>query len=641
MTVGDTSRATGGHFYNEAVACGLRKRGHRVNVVVASGDSFEEQRRAAPGFGLDPEGFDVIVVDMLARAVCEPQLSRWRSRVPVVALVHELPGVAAPQNAERERPGEDALLASAGPVVAVSRDGADRLVRRSVERNRVRVVRPGFDRLASAGPATEVDHAPGTEGLTVLCVAQWIPRKDVLGLVEAWREIGVGEPGAGGEKGSPAARLRLVGETDAEAGYARLVRVAVSKDPSIEVAGRLPDKELKAAYAGADLFALPSRYEGYGIVYAEALSFGLPVLARSIGVLPEMVGEAGVLVPEDAGPQELARALESLVAAPERLKQMSDAARKRAAELPRWRDTVSGFEEVLREAVNDKIPEPSPERNRRSWNAVVAAHESHRTGLAEYLGRGGTTLFPEERELLGEVGGKRLVHLQCNTGSDTLSLAALGAEVTGVDISDAAIDRARELSDLTGIPARFERADLYSWLRDAALRKRRFDLAFSTYGVVCWLDDLRLWARGVRDVLEPGGAFVLVDFHPASMVFDAGWDLAKEPHSGGRRVEVSEGVGDYVGAAGGGLSASGFEVGVDDFRNPEGCTLYLWGLGEVVSALAGAGLQVERLEEYPYANGERHFDAMREGEGRRMYPPEAGPKVPLMYGLRARRVRGQ
>jgi hypothetical protein len=130
---------------------------------------------------------------------------------------------------------------------------------------------------------------------------------------------------------------------------------------------------------------------------------------------------------------------------------------------------------------------------------------------------------------------------------------------------------------------------------------------------------------------------VLVDFHPASEVFDVAWNLSRDYPARGEPVSLDEGVGDYVGEARGGLTPAGFAEGEREFRNPEGCFLFRWGLGEVVTALARAGLRIERLEEYPYANGERHFAGMREVAGRRMVPPENVPALPLMYGLRARK----
>src|SRR5690606_22284073 len=139
---------------------------------------------------------------------------------------------------------------------------------------------------------------------------------------------------------------------------------------------------------------------------------------------------------------------------------------------------------------------------------------SHKRDQAAFFRGGGGTLFPEEIALLGNIAGQRLVHLQCNAGQDSLSLAGLGARVTGVDISDTAIAFARQLADETGVPATFERADVYYWLDQARAGGHRFDVAFSSYGALCWLSDLEAWARGLFTVLEPGGRFVCVEFHP-------------------------------------------------------------------------------------------------------------------------------
>lgn len=276
------------------------------------------------------------------------------------------------------------------------------------------------------------------------------------------------------------------------------------------------------------------------------------------------------------------------------------------------------------------------EENRLSWNAATEAHNSHRGDQAAFFRRGGNTLFPEERELLGDITGLSLAHLQCNAGQDTLSLARLGATVTGVDIGDAAIAAARQLAKETGIPATFVRSDLYAWLDETGRGSRRFDVAFCSYGAVCWLSDPDLWARGIAAILQPGGRFVVVDFHPIAAMFDEHWHHVHAYPTGGR-LQTMAGVGDYVGASEGGLTPGGFVEGIRDFENPYRCHLYLWGLGEVVTALGGAGLAITTLREYPYSNGERQFADMRELPGRRMLPPEHVPPFPLMYGIAAKK----
>src|SRR3954468_13117062 len=123
------------------------------------------------------------------------------------------------------------------------------------------------------------------------------------------------------------------------------------------------------------------------------------------------------------------------------------------------------------------------EANRRAWNQATEAHNSHKADQAAFLRAGGSTLFPEEVGLLGDLTGRSLLHLQCNAGQDTLSLARLGATVTGVDISDTAVAFARQLAADAGIPATFERADIFDWL---ATTSTSYDVIFVSYGALVW-----------------------------------------------------------------------------------------------------------------------------------------------------------
>ena len=157
--------------------------------------------------------------------------------------------------------------------------------------------------------------------------------------------------------------LEFVGETDATPAYAASVReaIAAASDASILVSGPVDDAALHAAYAAADLFVLPSRYEGYGMVFAEALSFGLPVVACEVGPVPDLVGpEAALMVPPDDAPA-LAAALDLLLGDPGLRDRMSATALRRATQLPRWRDTVIGFDEALH-SVDSRRVRPAGER---------------------------------------------------------------------------------------------------------------------------------------------------------------------------------------------------------------------------------------------------------------------------------------
>ena len=277
------------------------------------------------------------------------------------------------------------------------------------------------------------------------------------------------------------------------------------------------------------------------------------------------------------------------------------------------------------------------EENRLSWNAATEAHNSHKQDQARFLRDGGSTLFPEEIELLGDLQGRSLLHLQCNAGQDALSLVGLGARVTGVDISDVAIEFARQLSIDSGISAAFERADVYDWLAEAAEQSRQFDVVFASYGALVWLSDLYPWAGGVAKVLKPGGRFVLVELHPFAMVFDYDWSHRFPYFGQGQAITWADGVGDYVAMSGAWLAPSGYAEGIQEFKNPHRCHEYSHSVADLISAVLAAGLTLESWREYPYSNGAKLFENMVEGPQGRMFPPADKPNLPLMYGMVARK----
>jgi SAM-dependent methyltransferase len=277
------------------------------------------------------------------------------------------------------------------------------------------------------------------------------------------------------------------------------------------------------------------------------------------------------------------------------------------------------------------------EDNRIAWNAATDAHNSHKADQAAFFRADGSTLFPEELALLGDVNGQTLLHLQCNAGQDTLSLARLGAIVTGVDISDTAIAFARQLSADTGIPATFHRADVYDWLAEAERGSERYDIVFSSYGALVWLSDIEMWAQGISAVLKPGGRFVLVEFHPFWMVFDDEWRARFPYGTGGQAITFEHGIGDYVGISGAALTPSGFVEGIQNFENPHRGHEFNWSIAEVVTALLKANLTLTAFHEYPYSNGGKLVSRMRELPDGRFTTPEDVPTLPLMYGLSVRK----
>lgn len=270
------------------------------------------------------------------------------------------------------------------------------------------------------------------------------------------------------------------------------------------------------------------------------------------------------------------------------------------------------------------------EGTRKSWNNATRNHNAHKGDQARFFREGGDVLFPEELDFLGALEGRSLVHLQCNAGQDSLGLARRGAKITGVDLSDEAIAFARELSSASGITATFEQGDVVAWMQKAT---QRFDLGFSSYGAAGWLPDLSAWARGIHRVLAPGGRFVYVEFHP--LVWSWGTDMRPTKDDYFARGPFHEPVSDYVAASGSALGA--VESGATE-KNEVPAMSYQYTFAEVLDALAQSGLVLERVREYPYANGCKLHESHVAATGRRWVWPEGIAATPLMFALSVKKL---
>jgi SAM-dependent methyltransferase len=253
------------------------------------------------------------------------------------------------------------------------------------------------------------------------------------------------------------------------------------------------------------------------------------------------------------------------------------------------------------------------------WNEWADINLNSRTYDLPAFKAGKCSLQSIELEELGDVSGKTLLHLQCHFGLDTLSWARRGAVVTGTDFSDRAIALAQSLAREVGVDARFICSDLYA-LPDVLTG--RFDIVFTSYGVLCWLRDLKRWAEIAAHFLKPGGTFYIAEFHPFIQVFDEG-DPAelRVRHGYFYQAEPREWAvqGSYADRAA-------------VVRQP---VEYEWthSLGEIVSALAGAGLHLEFLHEFT-GSVDRMLDCMeRAPDG--WWRLKGQPDLPLMFSVRA------
>jgi ubiquinone/menaquinone biosynthesis C-methylase UbiE len=225
-------------------------------------------------------------------------------------------------------------------------------------------------------------------------------------------------------------------------------------------------------------------------------------------------------------------------------------------------------------------------QNRAHWDEMTPVHEKSKAYDIAGFKAGKCMLKRVEMEEVGNVKGKSLLHLQCHFGLDTMSWARRGAKVTGVDFSNRAIKLARKLSKETGIKAQFIESDIYK-LPD--IHKKKYDIVFTSYGVLCWLPDIKKWAEIVSHFLKPGGYFYIVEGHPFASVFNNA--------AGAKKLEVTV---PYF------HTSKPIEWAPDnDYADPSytaaiGTCEWMHPIGEIVDALIGAGLKIEFLHEFPY-----------------------------------------
>lgn len=257
--------------------------------------------------------------------------------------------------------------------------------------------------------------------------------------------------------------------------------------------------------------------------------------------------------------------------------------------------------------------------NQERWDELVAIHASSAYYDMDGFKAGRSSLDEIQVEELGDVAGKSLLHLLCHFGMDTLSLAREGARATGTDFSEQAIELARSLGSELGLDAEFVCCDFYDLPQNL---EGRFDMILMSYGVIGWLHDLEGWAQIVADYLEPGGRLHLVEFHPFAEMFDdeSAVPTLRYPYFRSASAVRSEKNGTYA----------------DPTATTEHEIAFSWpaGIGDVFSALVGAGLAVESFREYSWCNEQLRPIFVQGSDGKWRSPPDA-PALPIVYSVRA------
>ena len=264
--------------------------------------------------------------------------------------------------------------------------------------------------------------------------------------------------------------------------------------------------------------------------------------------------------------------------------------------------------------------------NRANWDARAALHASDATGfyrIAEVLA-GGSSLNAIEAGEIGDVADRRLVHLQCHIGLDTISLAHLGARATGLDFSGEAIEAARGFAARAGRDVRFVQANVYD--APAALGET-YDIVYVTWGAINWLPDIAAWAEVVASLLSPGGFLYLAETHLSALCLEEIEGRIEARYDWRTPIErpiVWDDAQTYTG----------------DPRPLAATRCYEWihPLSDILNALRAAGLRLDWLHEHETLTS-RLVPMMVEAGSPGLYRlPDGRTKLPLSFSLKATRA---
>src|SRR5690606_5803810 len=251
--------------------------------------------------------------------------------------------------------------------------------------------------------------------------------------------------------------------------------------------------------------------------------------------------------------------------------------------------------------------------NKDSWNRRTEYHvKSEFYDMDNFL-NGSSSLNPFELALLGDLNGKSVLHLQCHFGQDSISLSRMGANVVGVDLSDKAIDTAKQIALQTNSSAQFICCDIYDLPQHL---DQQFDMVFTSYGTIGWLPDLNKWAGIISKYLKPGGQFVVVEFHPVVWMFDNDFEkVGYNYFNTGALIETETGT---------------YADREADLEQEYVCWNH--SLSEVMGSLIQNDLTIRSFEEYDYSpyNCFRHTI---EFEPKKYRIAHLDNKIPMVYSL--------
>lgn len=257
--------------------------------------------------------------------------------------------------------------------------------------------------------------------------------------------------------------------------------------------------------------------------------------------------------------------------------------------------------------------------NLKSWDSVVPIHESSDFYDVEGFKAGKCSLSEIEKEEVGNLNDKSLLHLQCHFGMDTLSWARRGATVTGVDFSPKAVELAKSLAENLNIDANFICSNLYEV---ESKLNQEFDVVFTSQGALCWLPNIKKWGRIAARYIKPGGFLYVYEGHPILDIFESDGDIDS--------YDVRY---NYFQDTGQRWESEGTYADRDaDIKN----VTYQWThpLSSIINALISAGLVIEFVHEFPF-NFYPHFSFLKEDDKGRWWPKDDEHKIPMSFSIKA------
>ena len=256
------------------------------------------------------------------------------------------------------------------------------------------------------------------------------------------------------------------------------------------------------------------------------------------------------------------------------------------------------------------------EANKKLWDKLATVHVKSDFYDQESFLAGKLSLKEIELEEVGDVANKQMLHLQCHFGQDSISWAKLGAKVVAVDFSEGAISIAKDINEKLGTDVNFICSNVYDLEEHVS---NKFDIVYTSYGVINWLHDLDKWGQLIAKYLNSGGYFYMVEFHPILWIYDDKFQNIEHPYQSGS--DPLELVSDFSYA---------------DINTEVNQKEYCWnhGIGRIVNALISAGLKIEFFNEYNYSPY-KTFSEMTEFKPGSYIINKFGYKVPHLFSIKA------